>query len=368
MSVILGKWKRRGTPVRRSTRHEGSSSLHGKDRVSSASARFLGVCFGAVAGMVGVNVARGESASDTPSTLDVAQAVHYLLAKVGPKPWTHTYQATCISESGNPPHAQSYPCEKSTTSLVVLTAGDIRISKSQPVAFDVATTAELPTLLHSARSSLQNCSAHTKGTHTESLEVGFSRSASAAITSTVVNAGSLRLNFNWTAAEGLSIAGSAYITDARTVVETDSDAPNLTVTRRAKARIVMPAQSAVALEVDTWPVTYTAKFHTTVTVDADLSPNDKKLKHLSDVVGEDERTFPITGKISVVDAANAKPSSWDIPFDAGFCPASWPEGGDPVPVPTLLHTLNSTAVQTKWAVIEYTQVPKKGEPNDSDED
>jgi hypothetical protein len=330
------------------------------------SAGLIGICLSVLGGMAGV--ARAESAGNTPSIVDVARAIHYLLVQFGPQPWTHTFQAICTTESGDPPRAQSYPCQKTTTSLMVLSAGDIRIAKSQPITFEEAATVELPTLLHSATSALQNCSTHTKNTHTEALEVAFSRTASAAITSTVVNAGSIRFNFRWTASEGISIAGSAYITDSNTVIETDSDAPNLAVTRRAKARIIMPAQSAVALEVDTWPVTYAAKFHTWVTVDADLSPNDKKYQHLSDVLAEDQRTFLIAGKINAVDAAKAKTSSRDLPFNAALCPASWPEGGDPVAVPILLGPLNSTVVDTQWAIIEYTRAPKKGRSDDADED
>lgn len=338
-----------------------------KSWTSREGARLLGIYLGVIGVMLDISVAHGESTGNTLAIIDVAQAIRYSLAKLGPLPWKHTYQAIWTTEAGDPPRAQPYPCQKTTTTSMVLTAGDIRIAKSQPITFDEAGMGELPTLLHSATSALQNCSAHTKSTRTEALDVAFARTANAAITRTVVNAGSARLNFNWTASEGLSIAGSVNVTDTNTVIETDSDAPNLAVIRRAKARVVMPAQSAVALQVYTWPVTYAARFHTTVTVDADLSPNDKKYNRLSDVLTEDQRTFLIGGEINVVDAAKAKPSSWDIPFNASLCPPSWPEGGDPVVVP-LLRASTSTAVDTQWTIIEYTRAPKKMPSEDSDED
>ena len=329
--------------------------------------RRLSVCLVAIGGMVDCGGAFAETGADAPKIVNVAQAIRYALDKFGPVPWTHTYQAMCTTQLVDPPRAEAYPCDKKATTLAVLTAGDIHISKSQPITFDKAQVAELPTLLHSAMSALQNCSTHTKNAHTEDFEVVFSRVAKAAVTGTVTNAGSSRLNFSWAPSDQLSILGGVSIADANTIIETDSDGSNMQITRRAKARVSMPAQSAVALELDTWPVTYGARFHTSITVDADLSPNDKKYHHLSDVLSEEQRTFELTGKISVVDAAGARPTSWDIPFNAQLCPASWPEGSDPVAVPFQIRPAKSTVVDTQWAIIKYKRVPKKGE-SDSDDD
>jgi hypothetical protein len=336
-------------------------------RVSRGCVQRFSVCLVAIGGVIDSGGAFADAGADAPKIVDVAQAIRYSLEKFGPVPWTHNYQAMCTTEIVDPARTEAYPCEKKATTMAVLIAGDIRISKSQPITFDKAQVAELPTLLHSAMSALQNCSTHTKNAHSEELEVAFSRVAKAAVTGTVVNAGSSRLNFSWAPSEQLSILGGVSITDAKTIVETDSDGSNMHITRRAKARISMPAQSAVALEVDTWPVTYGARFHTSITVDADLSPNDKKYHHLSDVLSEEQRTFELTGKISVVDAVGARPTSWDIPFNAQLCPASWPEGGEPVVVPFQIRPAKSTVVDTQWAIIKYARVPKKDE-SDSDDD
>lgn len=94
----------------------------------------------------------------------------------------------------------------------------------------------------------------------------------------------------------------------------------------------LPVQTAEAVEAFTYPIHYSAPFHTTVTVDADLNVNDKGYVHLSDIISVDQRTFPINGTIYAVDAAVANGYNWDIPYVAASCPTGWPDGL-PVPIP-----------------------------------
>lgn len=73
--------------------------------------------------------------------------------------------------------------------------------------------------------------------------------------------------------------------------------------------------------IRTWPVKYTATFHTTGTVDADLSPNDQ-FKRLSQVLTADQRTFPIIGSVVFEDAADAQVVSHDLQYDPSICDGS----------------------------------------------
>jgi hypothetical protein len=51
-----------------------------------------------------------------------------------------------------------------------------------------------------------------------------------------------------------------------------------------------------------------------------LSGNNKGYKHLSDIIPEADRTFPINGTIGFVDAADARITTYDIPYDFSKCP------------------------------------------------
>jgi hypothetical protein len=75
------------------------------------------------------------------------------------------------------------------------------------------------------------------------------------------------------------------------------------------------------IELQTWPVQLTVPFSATAMIDADLSRNDKGYQHLSDILNEAERTFPIAGTLEAEDASSGTLVFYDLPYDPSRCPS-----------------------------------------------
>jgi len=87
---------------------------------------------------------------------------------------------------------------------------------------------------------------------------------------------------------------------------------------------------AIALIIQTWPVIYSTTFEMKVTIDGDVSVNDKGYRRLSDVFPVDKRTFVINGSVTFNDAAEGQTTSYDVDYDFSKCPAT---GGGLVTLP-----------------------------------
>ena len=62
-------------------------------------------------------------------------------------------------------------------------------------------------------------------------------------------------------------------------------------------------------------------FSFTATVDADLSPNDRGFKRLSDVFAASQRTFPVVGRIETNTASQARVTNYPAtPLAPADCP------------------------------------------------
>jgi hypothetical protein len=80
----------------------------------------------------------------------------------------------------------------------------------------------------------------------------------------------------------------------------------MTTTRTSASQSTLVKGQAIVAQIEVYPVTYSQVFHSTVTVDADLSPNDQ-LAHLSDMFSDSKvRTFAVSGVISITDASEER--------------------------------------------------------------
>jgi hypothetical protein len=75
------------------------------------------------------------------------------------------------------------------------------------------------------------------------------------------------------------------------------------------------------IQLQTWPLHYTVSFSTSVIVDGPLNANDRGLQHVSDVLSESQRTFPVVGTIQADNASDGKLVFYDVTFDPSQCPA-----------------------------------------------
>jgi hypothetical protein len=93
-----------------------------------------------------------------------------------------------------------------------------------------------------------------------------------------------------------------------------------TVTQTRSGSQSVPAHTFLVIELQTWPVHLTVPFQTNVVIDADLIPNDKGFAHLSNILDEGKRTFPISGTIEADDASSGQLVFFNEPYDSTKCP------------------------------------------------
>jgi hypothetical protein len=136
----------------------------------------------------------------------------------------------------------------------------------------------------------------------------------------VSHARSNQINFSAKITDAVTLGGNIQITDTATTGQVNTNTYQQTIQRTDGVTWQFSPETAHGVRLETWPVHYTAPFHTTATVDADLSANDKNYQHLSDIIPERARTFSISGTIGFVDAADGVAEDFDLPFIAKTCP------------------------------------------------
>lgn len=258
-----------------------------------------------------------QTVTDAPAT------VSKILAAFGPVPWTHTVrhwkECPQRDDSGRIHFAPCYS-DNSQTDTNLLTATNIRIVGGDQLTFDPPTKIEFPSQLISSSTAWANCSTSKKPTDTETLSVSFQRSSSIAISDTISHAQSEKLGVSYTI-YGVKIDGEIQVTDTSTSGIIDTKSYQQTIQRTHTISASMDPKTALGATITTWPIQYTATFHSTsTTIDADLSPNNKGYHHLSDIAPASARTFPITGTLGFTDAAGGQFITYDLQYDFSQCP------------------------------------------------
>lgn len=262
---------------------------------------------------------------------DAQSAIQILLQNYGPVSVTryigvpHTQRVCSHPSHGTPAQKRRLSCsvrnvmvQQPSTTSEILTATNLRIVQSDPVVLDPKIQTSEPDKLSVNGATYLNCSSQAV-TFQTSLQVGFTRSASLGISKTITHTRQAQLNFGWKLSEVLQLGGQVTVGEQEAIATVDTTGWQQTITRGYQAQAQLAPKTAMYVEVETWPVTYAATFHTNVVVDADLSDNDKGFKKLSDIIDASKRRFPIAGTFGFVDAAEAQNASFDIPFDASKC-------------------------------------------------
>lgn len=152
-------------------------------------------------------------------------------------------------------------------------------------------------------------------TKTAQLTVSYTRSASSTITNGISHTATDTLGFNWsntatfgtsgaTASNTWGITGSIAITNQETTSDAETNANSVQITRQDGNSIGIPPLTLAVLEYYVYKIGITVPFSATVTVDADLSPNDKGYTRLSNIIPDPtKRTFMISGTITTEDGS-----------------------------------------------------------------
>jgi hypothetical protein len=271
---------------------------------------------------------------------DLSQKVSDLLTNYGPVPVTKavsvphtqnvcTTKTTCMSHGG--PCNDHTTCQNETTytsqnqtSNAVLTASNIRISQTGTVSWGASTVTSLPTTVYTDTSGAQNClNAAQPLSHTFALAVAYSRTATLQLLQSVTHTQTYTVSLDSGDLLPFKVSAQVALGEQQAKSTTTIDSAQTTVTRTDSATISVNAGATSYIQLRVWPVEYSLPFNVSVTVDADLSPNDKGFKLLSDAIPDPvARTFVVSGLIRADDASAGQTIQLSVPYDPAPCAAA----------------------------------------------
>jgi hypothetical protein len=269
-------------------------------------------------GLLAILLVSGSLTSNAQN-VDAAAQIQGLLNKYGKVPYTHlvphpTRMTSCQGPgAASPPICVSFvvSVNKLQTDQVILTPSNIKIISAAPVTMGPLTTTSLPTEPVVDLQEFVNCASVTNNQGIN-LAVAFTRSTSLQISHSVTNTASYSTNFGIKVSV-FSFGGSLTFGNSATDGQIDTKGTQMTVTRTSTMNVTLAQNQSVAAKLEVWPVVYTQDFQTTVTIDADLSPNDK-FHHLSEIYPDPaSRTFPVGGTITITDGSNGVSQTYNDP-------------------------------------------------------
>ena len=207
------------------------------------------------------------------------------------------------------------------TTQEVLTASSIRVTSSDEISFEQRQQTSLTDRLIVQEALVQDCASFL-ATQTVTLSQAFQRSSSIAFSKSVANSTSSQINFSLKLSDAFTVGGNVQIGSTTTTGTVNTSGTQDTVTRTQTGTITLQPKTAVLAQLEMFPINFVVPFHTTVTVDADLSSNDLGDHLLSELLGKDDRTFPISGSIEASDASAGTLIFSDIQFDPAKCRGS----------------------------------------------
>lgn len=266
---------------------------------------------------------------------DAQAKVQALIASNGSVPYTHLVskvgtRTECSPPPGNPHEndpdrmncgpVRIYVNVPQTDSITP-TASNIRILSNSEPQLDPVVTTSFPDQITAYGQELVNCSSSTTQ-KSISLSVSFQQTNSAALSQSVTNTQQFSLSVASGAdflGTGAKVTATFQLGSSQTNGTVSTTAASTTTTRSTTSNTTLTPGQAVVDEIEVWPVTYTQTFHTSVVVDADLSPNDK-FGHLSDMFPDPaSRTIPVSGNIAITDASTGKVVTLNDPNGSATC-------------------------------------------------
>ena len=243
------------------------------------------------------------------TTIQIPRTVH-VCRTIGPIGESHQSHQVCQDQTVYDP--------KTTTTNTVVTASNIRVIKSGELTYGATSSHELPDHLIVGDYLARNCTADP-ATPTFTVTTIFQRTASVALSHSISHTISAGMSVSAKFA-GFGATGNISFTDGSTSGNVTTDGSTISVQETRTGSQAVPPHTLLMIELQTWPVQLTVPFSATATIDADLSRNDKGYQHLSDILNEAERTFPISGTLEADDASSGTLVFDDLAYDPSRCP------------------------------------------------
>ena len=258
-------------------------------------------------------------------TTDVADKVDKILTAYGPVAVTRTIQVPQTREVCHEHGRSAETCSNVTVYVPrqsattdVLKASNIHISSQQELTFAPMTRHELPDQIFVKDGAIHDCTA-IPATQQITLSQTFQRSTSVALTKSVSNTIGASLSTSYKFMEAYTATLQLNFSHSSTEGSTNTVGSQDSVTLTQTGTITVPGHSAVMAELRAWPVHFTVPFHANVTVDADISANDKGITLLSQILSPDKRSFVIEGTLEANAASEGHLVFYDLPFDPAAC-------------------------------------------------
>ncbi len=260
------------------------------------------------------------SPGNAQTTTNVAQTVSQLLTAIGPVPYTTTvkYWTDCMERGGDPPMMTITPCQKTKTVTTnnILTASNIAIISHTDVQSGTPVFTDYPDDLNANFATIRNCSPVPPPPNPSTppptqvvLSTTITRTTSVTFSQSITHGGSASLGFSMGAKyEGITggITGNVTVTESSTSGSATTNTETNAVTQSVTATYSEPWMSTSLVGLSAYRIGITIPISFTATVDADLSPNNRGLKRLSDALALVQRTFPIVGQIITDTASQAQ--------------------------------------------------------------
>jgi hypothetical protein len=218
-------------------------------------------------------------------------------------------------------HQASQPVQQKNTVQSILTASNIRIASNTAMTFGNLTQTTLPDELTAASQDVCNPTP-TTGSQNASYSQQVQHNESSTLTHTVTNSLSDTISGGFKLPIGLSLSNSLQIGSSNTTSTAALTGSALTQTLSLQVTEQIPAQSRYGIEFLITPSQFSVPFSVNVTIDADLSPNDAGLTHLSQIVDAPSRTFLIDGTVSSTIGLAGHANFVQLPFNVQNCPGS----------------------------------------------
>ncbi|WP_171136506.1 hypothetical protein [Ruegeria sp. HKCCC1038] len=218
--------------------------------------------------------------------------------------------------------------EKWETRQIGLSVGEIAPTSVGPIEFGQPDFSAFPQQPFYSGLIAQNCSSTvTDGRVSQSMSSSISVADSYGMTKSVTNTRGFTLDLRYVNPSFGSVGGAVQFSNSVTHSQsrTTTEARNLSATATA-AFGVPPKGSAVAAILVAYRQTGTIPFTSRVVFDAPVNHNDGGIKHVSDFLAEQQRSFLVQGQLELSSASNGIVVFKDAPFVEDRCGEAELEG------------------------------------------
>ena len=197
----------------------------------------------------------------------------------------------------------------------VMTATNLRMITGQPT-FGQPTQTAFPDQMTAWDIEQINCG-DGSATATVNFSTTVQHSSTVGLTQSLTSSTQFSVSFSTGSLAGVggpSVTAGMSFGNSATNATATTDLTSLSDARGAQAGYTLPTKGAIVGMFEVWPINFSLPFSMTVTVDGDLSPNDKNYATLAQIFTPAQRTVSVTGIIQVTEASQGQ-VVWYTPPD-----------------------------------------------------